>query len=138
MFSLSAGAPRLVGSIVVRSRSIATSRTVFSMLIFGALLALSACKPLPPSKSPALFTPEEVRGAQVFRSDCARCHYPTSTRGLKGPGLQALTKLKSLPSGRPPSDEMLALTILQGHGMMQAIPISDDDLHDLLTYLHTL
>jgi mono/diheme cytochrome c family protein len=100
--------------------------------------AFTGCKPLPPSKPAAQFTAEEARGAQVFQVDCARCHYPTSTRGLKGPGLQALTKLKSMPSGAPPSDERMIQTILHGHGMMPAVPVSDDDLADLLAYLHTL
>ena len=99
---------------------------------------LAGCKPLPPSKSPELFTPEEARGARVFQADCARCHYPTSTRGLRGPGLQAITKVKAMPSGAPPTDEHLMQTILHGHGMMQPVAINDEDLQVLLAYLHTL
>ncbi len=76
------------------------------LFVFGAALtALTGCKPLPASKPEALFTPEEARGAQVYHEYCAQCHYPTTTRGLKGPGLQALTKVKAMPSGAPPSDE---------------------------------
>jgi mono/diheme cytochrome c family protein len=100
--------------------------------------ALAGCKPLPPSKSPALFTPEEARGAQVYQANCARCHYPTSTRGLHGPGLQALTKEKAMPSGAPPTDDRLRQTILHGHGMMHPVPVSDEDMTYLLAYLHTL
>src|SRR5580698_4566590 len=99
---------------------------------------LSGCKPLPPSKPAAQFTPEEARGAQVFNARCARCHYPTTTRGLRGPGLQALTKVKAMPSGAPPTDERLIETIRHGHGMMQPVPVSDDELQYLLAYLHTL
>jgi len=99
---------------------------------------LTGCKPLPPSKPEALLTPEEARGAQVYRADCARCHYPTTTKGLKGPGLQALTKVKSMPSGAPPTDERITQVILHGHGMMPAVPVSDEDLQSLLAYLHTL
>ena len=108
------------------------------MLDFWAQAAFSGCKSLPPSKPEAQFTPAEVRGARVFQANCARCHYPTTTRGLKGPGLQALTKIKGLPSGAPPTDERIAQTIVHGHGMMQPVPISDEDLQYLLTYLHTL
>lgn len=106
----------------------------------GVLLAamLSGCKPLPPSKPASQWTPAEARGAQVFQDDCARCHYPTTTRGLKGPGLQALTKVKALPSGAPPTDERITQTIRHGHGMMQPVPVGDEDLQYLLTYLHTL
>ena len=101
-------------------------------------MILSGCKPLPPSKPEAQFTPEEARGAQVFQDSCARCHYPTTTRGSKGPGLQALTKVKAMPSGAPPTDERLMQTIRHGHGMMPAVPMSDENLEYLLAYLHTL
>jgi hypothetical protein len=57
---------------------------------------------------------------------------------LKGPGLQALTKVKAMPSGAPPTDERLIQTILHGHGMMQGVPMSDENLQYLLAYLHTL
>jgi len=106
--------------------------------VIAAGAFLSGCKPLPASKPEALFTPEEARGERVFHVYCAQCHYPTTTRGLKGPGLQALTKIKAMPSGAPPTDERLTQTILHGHGMMQAVPMSDEDLQYLLAYLHTL
>lgn len=104
----------------------------------AAAVFVAGCKPLPPSKSEALFTPEEARGAQVFHESCAKCHYPTTTRGLKGPGLQALTKVKAMPSGAPPTDERILQTIRHGHGMMQPVPVGDVDLQYLLAYLHTL
>jgi mono/diheme cytochrome c family protein len=116
--------------------------------IGGILLALSACsatlavmagcKALPPSKPESEWTPEEARGAAVFHEACAKCHYPTSTHGLHGPGLQALTKLKSMPSGAPPTDERLTAVILHGHGTMPGTALDDQQLHDLLAYLHTL
>jgi hypothetical protein len=43
-----------------------------------------------------------------------------------------------MPSGAPPTDERLIKTIQHGHGMMQPIPVPDDDLQYLLAYLHTL
>jgi mono/diheme cytochrome c family protein len=104
--------------------------------VAGAML--SGCKPLPPSKPEAEFTVEEARGARAFQAYCGRCHYPTTTKGLKGPGLQALTKVKSMPSGAPPTDERILWTIRHGHGMMPAQPVIDDELQPLLTYLHTL
>jgi len=96
------------------------------------VLIVSGCKPLPPSKAEALFTPEEAQGAQVFHNYCARCHYPTTTRGLKGPGLQALTKIKEMPSGAPPTDERILATIRHGRGMMQPVQIPEDELAPLL------
>lgn len=87
---------------------------------------------------PSQWNAQQARGAAVFQHDCARCHYPTSTRSLHGPGLQALTKQASMPSGAPPTDERLTDVILHGHGMMPATALSDSQLQDLLAYLHTL
>lgn len=98
----------------------------------------TGCRPLPPSKPEALWTPEEARGAQIYHQKCARCHYPTTTRGLNGPGLQALTKVKAMPSGAPPTDERLTYTIVHGRAMMPGTQLTDDQLHDLLAYLHSL
>jgi mono/diheme cytochrome c family protein len=109
-----------------------------TILAFFFCVALSGCKPLPPSKPAAEFTLEEAQGSRIFQADCAKCHNPTSTKGKKGPGLQALTKLKSMPSGAPPTDERMTQTILHGHGMMPAVPMGDGDLQPLLAYLHTL
>ncbi len=74
----------------------------------------------------------------MFQQKCARCHYPTTTHGLHGPGLQALTKVKSMPSGMPPTDERMTQVILQGRQMMPATQLTDEQLSDLLAYLHTL
>jgi mono/diheme cytochrome c family protein len=108
----------------------------------GALLisvmSLSGCSPLPASKPAALWTAQESRGAAVFQQACARCHNPTTTRPLNGPGLQAITKGKALPSGAPPTDERLTAVILHGRNNMPATPLNEDQLSDLLAYLRTL
>jgi mono/diheme cytochrome c family protein len=102
------------------------------------MLIIAGCRSLPASKPAALFTPEETRGAIVFHQRCARCHYPTTTRPLNGPGLQALTKVKAMPSGAPPTDERMTSVILYGRNMMPANQLTDSQLSDLLAYLHTL
>ncbi len=109
----------------------------YSVLPIGVLV-LAGCRPLPPSKPASEWTPQEASGAQVYQAKCARCHYPTSAHPLHGPGLQALTKLKAMPSGAPPTDERLTSVILNGRGMMPATPLSDAQLNDLLAYLHSL
>jgi mono/diheme cytochrome c family protein len=106
--------------------------------VASCMFAAAGCRSLPPSKPAALWTPEEARGAEVFQAYCAKCHYPTSTRGSKGPGLQAITKVKAMPSGAPPTDERLSAAILHGRGMMPATQLTDDQLQDLLAYLHSL
>ncbi|HVZ84161.1 MAG TPA: c-type cytochrome, partial [Terracidiphilus sp.] len=104
--------------------------------VCGVGAAITGCKPLPPSKPESEWTAQEARGAQVFHAKCARCHYPTTTHALHGPGLQALTKVKAMPSGAPPTDERITSVILHGRGMMPATQLDDPQLDDLLAYLH--
>lgn len=104
----------------------------------AALLVVFGCKSLPPSKPSSQWTPEEARGARVFQQYCARCHYPTTTSGLHGPGLQAITKVQAMPSGAPPTDERLTAVILHGRGEMPATQLDDEHMRDLLAYLHSL
>ena len=104
----------------------------------AAFSLMAGCKSLPPSKPESQWTPEEARGAAVFHQACAKCHYPTTTHGLHGPGLQGLTKIQAMPSGAPPTDERLTAVILHGHGTMPGTALDDSQLHDLLLYLHTL
>jgi hypothetical protein len=52
--------------------------------------------------------------------------------------LQAITKVKSMPSGAPPTDERMTAVILHGRGMMPSTSLTDDQLQDLLAYLRTL
>lgn len=114
---------------------------ISSALILGAavfVMGLAACRSLPPSKPSSEWTPEEARGAQVFQAKCARCHNPTNTHSLHGPGLQAITKVKAMPSGAPPTDERMTTVILSGRNMMPGTQLNDDQLRDLLAYLHTL
>ena len=112
-------------------------------LIFGAFLAsfLAGCRPpLPPSKPLSELTPQEAAGHQVYASHCARCHYANTESSLHGPGLQALYKQKYLPSGAPANDDRVTAVILRGRNMMPAFgnTLDDQQLDDLLAYLHTL
>jgi mono/diheme cytochrome c family protein len=115
-----------------------TSFFAASISLLACTAALAGCRSLPASKPEALWTVQEGRGAIVFNQKCARCHHPTSTRPLNGPGLQALTKVKAMPSGAPPTDERMTSVILHGRNNMPATQLTDDQLNDLLAYLHTL
>ncbi len=112
-------------------------RTIPAFVSIAAALILG-CRSLPPSKPESQFTEQEARGQQVYKAYCTKCHYPTSTHSLHGPGLQAITKVKAMPSGAPPTDERLTAVILRGRNMMPATQLSDEQLNDLLAYLHTL
>ena len=102
------------------------------------MMAAAGCRSLPASKPSSEWTAQEARGARVFQASCARCHNATTTQGKQGPGLQAITKIKAMPSGAPPTDERLAETVLHGRGMMPATQLTDDQLQDLLAYIHSL
>jgi mono/diheme cytochrome c family protein len=115
-----------------------TASSALLICAAGLAVGLAGCRSLPPSKPASEWTAQEARGAQVYQADCANCHYPTSTQPLHGPGLQALTKVQAMPSGAPPTDERLTAVILHGRQMMPATQLSDDQLRDLLVYLHTL
>ena len=43
-----------------------------------------------------------------------------------------------MPSGAPPSDERMTEVILRGRNMMPGTQLTDDQLSDLLAYLHTI
>jgi mono/diheme cytochrome c family protein len=119
----------------MRTSLLAASCAVFACAVG---LAVAGCRSLPPSKPASQWTAEEARGAQVYQQKCARCHYATTTQPLHGPGLQALTKLKAMPSGAPPTDERMTQVILHGRAMMPGTQLGDDQMSDLLAYLHTL
>jgi mono/diheme cytochrome c family protein len=54
--------------------------------------------------------------------------------------LQGLYKVKYLRSGAPANDDRVTDVILHGHGLMPAFgdKIDEQQLKDLLAYLHTL
>jgi mono/diheme cytochrome c family protein len=107
-------------------------------LAVGSVAGLAGCRSLPPSMPASQWNAQQARGAQVYQMKCARCHYPTTAHPLNGPGLQAITKVNAMPSGAPPTDERLTAVILHGRNMMPATQLTDDQLQDLLAYLHTL
>jgi mono/diheme cytochrome c family protein len=113
------------------------TRTFLAFVSFAIALVLG-CQSLPPSKPDAELTTQEARGQQVYKAYCARCHYANNTHSLHGPGLQAITKVKAMPSGAPPTDERLTAVILRGRNMMPATQLSDEQLNDLLAYIKTL
>ena len=109
------------------------------LLISGA--ALAGCGPsLGPSKPVSQLTPQEARGRAVYEQHCASCHYANKTGDLHGPSLFAMYRKKYLPSGAPANDERVTPVILRGRNMMPgyASDINDQQLQDLLAYLHTL
>lgn len=103
--------------------------------------AVAGCRPsLGPSKPVNELTPQEQRGRAVYQQDCAGCHYANQAGDLHGPSLFAMYRKKYLPSGAPANDERVTPVILHGRNMMPgyANNLNDEQLQDLLAYLHTL
>jgi mono/diheme cytochrome c family protein len=104
------------------------------------LVSLLACRHMTSSKPPSELNPQEAAGQQVFVSRCSSCHYADSANGLYGPGLQGLLRKPYLPSGRVANDHSITGVIVRGWGMMppSGNTLTDQQLQDLLAYLHTL
>lgn len=93
------------------------------------------------------------RGKAIFASSCAGCH-STSTNVLLGPGLAGLFSVNGpvlpdgvdykgmLPNGKERSEANVAEWIRTGGsgsiGFMPPMPISDEQMADLLAYLRML
>jgi mono/diheme cytochrome c family protein len=105
-----------------------------------ALLSALGCHHLTPSKPVSELTPQEAAGYRVFVSHCSSCHYANEEKGLNGPGLEGLFRKPYLPSGMPANDARVTEVILRGRNMMPAMgnTLSDQELEDLMAYLHTL
>lgn len=131
--------PIAARDVIIKGNPLSFTRKLIPATV--ALLLLAGCgPPLPPSKPLSELNPQELRGHDVYETECARCHYPNSERSLHGPGLQGLFKLKYLQSGAPANDDRVTNVILHGRGMMPAFDnkIDQQQLNDLLAYLHTL
>ena len=113
---------------------------LFAVAGVATAVLLAGCHHLPPSKPLNELTPTELRGYTVFQQQCAQCHNANSEKPLHGPGLQGTFKKPYLPSGAPANDDRVRAAILDGRNMMPAYTnvLSDQQMHDLLAYLHTL
>lgn len=106
----------------------------------AVVLLFTGCHHAPKSKPLSELTPIEMQGHAVFQSHCAVCHHPNSEQKLVGPGLLGLFQKPYLPSGAPATDARVRSTVLHGKNVMPpfANVLSDQQLHDLLAYLHTI
>ena len=83
-----------------------------------------------------------ARGNDLFEMHCSGCH---SRRRLDlekvPPDLHGVFDRRFLPSGRSATDDLVRSTILTGRsGIMPSFEgsLSDEDIHDIILYLHTL
>ena len=112
-----------------------------SVVILG-LLALAGCD-VERRKSDAELglNPQQAAGRQLYDNYCDRCHEPYSSRGKKGPSLKGVFKHQYLSlSGLPANDERLTDIVKYGRAKMEGFGqvMTDQQIKDLLAYLHTL
>lgn len=125
-----------------RSRSLRDARTLLAgaaaLLLGGALAAGCHSDARPEVQRP--LTLQEQRGQAVFAAQCAQCHYADRRSALHGPGLRGIFRRPYLPSGAPANDDRVRATIEHGRGMMPPFgeALNDQQMRDLLAYLHTL
>jgi mono/diheme cytochrome c family protein len=86
-------------------------------------------------------SPQQAAGRQVYDNYCDRCHEAYSKKGKKGPSLQSVFKKPYFAlNGLPANDERASDIIRHGRNQMPAYGqvFSDQQVADLLAYLHTL
>ena len=83
---------------------------------------------------------QQARGRVVYDRHCIRCHEPYSSREIQGPSLRGIFKKEQFPSGIKASDERMLDVIEIGKSKMPSFrnSLSQQQLEDLLAYLHTL
>jgi mono/diheme cytochrome c family protein len=108
----------------------------------GLALALTGCD-VERRKSDAELglNSQQATGRKIYDNYCDRCHRPYSTKGKKGPGLKGIFGHQYLSlSGLPANDERVNDIVRNGRPDMPAYSqtLSQQDIQDLLAYLHTL
>jgi mono/diheme cytochrome c family protein len=85
--------------------------------------------------------PQQAEGRKLYDNYCDRCHEPYSSRGKKGPGLKGVFKQQYLSlSGLPANDARITDIVKFGRAKMEGFNqvMTDQQIKDLLAYLHTL
>ena len=112
---------------------------IFSVLLV-ALVRLAGCKSTPQPTPLNLLNAQQMRGHAVYQAHCVICHNDRKDAPLNGPSMVGVFKKQYLHSGAPANDERVTATILHGRNLMpaQGNVLDQQDLDDLLAYLHTL
>lgn len=116
--------------------------TVIAVVVLASLVGWIGCE-VERRKSDAELglNPQQADGRKVYDKYCDQCHEPYSSHGKKGPGLKGVFKKEFLSeSGLPANDERVGEIIRLGRSKMPAFgrELNDQQVQDLLIYLHTL
>jgi mono/diheme cytochrome c family protein len=111
-------------------------------VVMLALLALAGCDAERRKSDAELgLNPQQADGRKLYDNYCDRCHEPYSSRGKKGPGMKGVFKKQYLSiSGLPANDERMTDIVKNGRAKMEGFRqvMTDQQIQDLLAYLHTL
>jgi len=86
-------------------------------------------------------SPQQASGRHIYDQYCDRCHAPYSSRKRQGPSLKGVFNRPYLPaSGMPANDDRARDIIRMGRNKMDGFGnvLTDEQVNDLLAYLHTL
>ncbi len=111
-------------------------------VVIFAFLAVAGCD-VERRKSDAELglNPQQAEGRRLYDNYCDRCHEPYSSRGKKGPSLKGVFKKPYLSmSGLPANDDRMIDIVKYGRAKMDGFGqvMTDQQIKDLLAYLHTL
>ncbi len=114
-------------------------RRIAAVLLLCAA-AVSCSEPKPKSDAELGLTAPQAVGRHVYDAHCLACHSAYSRSGKNGPSLKGIFRKPYFPSGTPANDERTKDIILLGRPMMPAFrnQLTEDQVRDLLAYLHTL
>ena len=85
--------------------------------------------------------PQQASGRHIYDQYCDRCHAPYSSRKRQGPSLRGVFRRPYLSaSGMPANDDRVGDIVRLGRNKMKSFGdvLSDQQIKDLLAYLHTL
>jgi mono/diheme cytochrome c family protein len=119
----------------------AAVRCVLCCISFLAILCAGCDVERRKSDAELGLTPQQAAGRHIYDQYCNRCHSAYSSRGRKGPSLKGIFKKQYLSqSGMPANDDRVGEIIRIGRNKMDGFGnvLTDQQVKDLLAYLHTL
>ena len=115
---------------------------IFLALSVLFLIALTSCEVERRRSDAELgLNPQQAAGRHIFDQYCTRCHSAYSSKARKGPSLQGIFKQPYLSqSGLPANDSRVGEIIRMGRSKMDGFGnvLTEEQINDLLAYLHTL
>jgi mono/diheme cytochrome c family protein len=117
--------------------------SLIALFLGGCLLfSLTACETERRKSDAELgLNPQQISGRHIYDQYCDRCHSAYSSKDRKGPSLQGVFKHQYLSqSGMPANDDRVGDIVRMGRNKMEGFSqvLTQDQINDLLAYLHTL